>query len=888
MAEIKDILTRLKNYIDQEDNNEQTRAENAEEALNDKIEQEIADRTADVNAEEARAQEAESVLASDIATEETRASNEETRIEDKLDDYISSNNQALADEAAARAQADTNEETRAKAEELRIETKLDNRIDTEIQDRKDDVDAEELRATTAEVALNTRIDNLDVNLIGENGYYLKTIKQDDGKITATTEQIENEWGVLSHLRVPSSKLVKDTIDTEVTRATNKENVLETRIGTEESTRASEVTRLDTKIDNGSTALDTKIEAEKTRAMTKESQLEDKIGALDLPSTGIAGQYIRTVSQENGQLAADPVSFDVDFNNPSNNNAPTTKAINDRFALISEAGTTFDLTLNQSNYKITLALKNRNGFTLKSETIDLPLESVVVSGRYDDNTRQVILTLQDGSTISFSVADLIRGLQSEINEDNTLDSDLVDDSISTIHKFVTATEKAQITTNQNAIAAIKDGNIVDSFRDVEDELNKKVDKISGKGLSANDYTNEAVANVAANTSARHTHANKNLLDTYTQTEADLAAAVTNTHTHNNKQILDDTTASFTIAYKNQLDTTAVSVDYDHTKFYKTLPTGQGSDIVTVDTLSADLAAANTLSISGTHGSITAAQYSKLNKETIVIWEAPDHSGNVALHYSSLVNVDEPSYQGFYGLPFTDGMVTVLVTFKDDLTWEAIYDGAVAETTANRVSAFQNTPDNTHYPTEKLVKDNLDTKANLDAENIFTGKNTFSVPDVNSGLGFLITPSNPQNMRSKVSLYVKGPVVIENPSFDDESSTLICGSTRFEQLGDPGALHSQSVVFNIPARFDRYTLFKDASNAYVRTTLTISDESVNCDTSLSTISDFFWNTHKAYAVGDIIFYSRALYICEVTVSASSVGNMDPTADTTHWTRLFTNQA
>lgn len=192
MAEIKDILTRLKNYIDQEDNNEQTRAENTEEALNAKINQEIADRIADVNAEETRAQEAEAGLASDIATEETRASSEETRIEGKLDNYISSNNQALADEAAARVQADTNEETRAKAEELRIETKLDGRIDTEIQDRKNDVDAEELRATTAEAALNTRIDNLDVNLIGENGYYLKTIKQDDGKITATTEQIENE------------------------------------------------------------------------------------------------------------------------------------------------------------------------------------------------------------------------------------------------------------------------------------------------------------------------------------------------------------------------------------------------------------------------------------------------------------------------------------------------------------------------------------------------------------------------------------------------------------------------------------------------------------------------------------------------------------------------
>lgn len=36
--------------------------------------------------------------------------------------------------------------------------------------------------------------------------------------------------------------------------------------------------------------------------------------------------------------------------------------------------------------------------------------------------------------------------------------------------------------------------------------------------------------------------------------------------------------------------------------------------------------------------------------------------------------------------------------------------VIETTSNKVTAFQVVPDNTHYPSEKLVKDNLDLKAN----------------------------------------------------------------------------------------------------------------------------------------------------------------------------------
>jgi hypothetical protein len=39
-------------------------------------------------------------------------------------------------------------------------------------------------------------------------------------------------------------------------------------------------------------------------------------------------------------------------------------------------------------------------------IDLPLESVVVSGSYDSVTKKVILTLENGSTIEFSIADLV--------------------------------------------------------------------------------------------------------------------------------------------------------------------------------------------------------------------------------------------------------------------------------------------------------------------------------------------------------------------------------------------------------------------------------------------------------------------------------------------------
>lgn len=48
-------------------------------------------------------------------------------------------------------------------------------------------------------------------------------------------------------------------------------------------------------------------------------------------------------------------------------------------------------------------------------------------------------------------------------------------------------------------------------------------------------------ITGNTSIHHTHANKELLDSYTQTEADLANAVAKVHEHGNKTVLDGITS-----------------------------------------------------------------------------------------------------------------------------------------------------------------------------------------------------------------------------------------------------------------------------------------------------------------------------------------------------------
>lgn len=150
---------------------------------------------------------------------------------------------------------------------------------------------------------------------------------------------------------------------------------------------------------------------------------------------------------------------------------------------STTGHTIELSLDSTNYKITATLKNSSGTVINtSSPIDLPIESVVVSGAYDNVTKKVVLTLQNGSTIEFSVADLISGLQTEITAQNKLSSDLVDDTNHT-NKFVTASEKAQITTNANLISGLRTGSDLTNTLEFTKTVNQSWDYIIQNGLSS---------------------------------------------------------------------------------------------------------------------------------------------------------------------------------------------------------------------------------------------------------------------------------------------------------------------------------------------------------------------------------------------------------------------
>ncbi len=84
-----------------------------------------------------------------------------------------------------------------------------------------------------------------------------------------------------------------------------------------------------------------------------------------------------------------------------------------------SGHSLAISMDSTNYVMTISLLNMDGTVIDTKSIDFPLESVVVSGSYNNQTKEVQLTLQNGSVISFSVGDLVSGLVTE----NELETEL---------------------------------------------------------------------------------------------------------------------------------------------------------------------------------------------------------------------------------------------------------------------------------------------------------------------------------------------------------------------------------------------------------------------------------------------------------------------------------
>lgn len=101
-----------------------------------------------------------------------------------------------------------------------------------------------------------------------------------------------------------------------------------------------------------------------------------------------------------------------------------------YELKGKTGTNLGVSIDNTTYIMTIDLKNTAGDVISTGSVDLPLESMVIGASYDDSTKEIVLTLQSGEEVRFSVADLVSGLVSQ----STFDAKMNEISQEFNHKF----------------------------------------------------------------------------------------------------------------------------------------------------------------------------------------------------------------------------------------------------------------------------------------------------------------------------------------------------------------------------------------------------------------------------------------------------------------------
>jgi len=295
-----------KDYVDNKVGTDLTAAIQAEEdartqadaALQSLLDTEVADRIADVDAEEARALAAEAALSADLA-------DLQSYVDTTVDSAIATLTSDLADETAARIADVDAEEARALAAEAAlsadladlqsyVDTTVDSAIATLTSDLADetaariaDVDAEEARALAAEGVLQSNIDyeksRIDAILIGASAD-----ADNFAEIVALINSVDttNDTAFASYVLSNDAALADETaariadVDAEEARALAAEAALSTDLTDLQSyvdtTVDSAIATLTSDLADETAARIADVDAEETRALAAEGVLQSNI------------------------------------------------------------------------------------------------------------------------------------------------------------------------------------------------------------------------------------------------------------------------------------------------------------------------------------------------------------------------------------------------------------------------------------------------------------------------------------------------------------------------------------------------------------------------------------------------------------------------------------
>ena len=142
-----------------------------------------------------------------------------------------------------------------------------------------------------------------------------------------------------------------------------------------------------------------------------------------------------------------------------------------YSLISETGNKLSMSINPQTYVITLSLKDKNDNILSIQSVDLPLETMIISASYSNGI--LTFTLKNGQTLEVPISDLISGLVSTDTFNQAVQG--LSNRITTIENdYLKASDKTEL---QNQITSINSNLQEQSFN--LNLLDKNLEEIYSK-------------------------------------------------------------------------------------------------------------------------------------------------------------------------------------------------------------------------------------------------------------------------------------------------------------------------------------------------------------------------------------------------------------------------
>lgn len=170
--------------------------------------------------------------------------------------------------------------------------------------------------------------------------------------------------------------------------------------------------------------------------------------------------------------------------------------------ITKGGATSDVTLkgvvtvptyDADSRTLTMPYVDTDG-TSKSVVMALGKDMVVKSGIYDTSSKKIILTLTDGSTVEIPASALVdvytgettNSISVSVSSDNKISAD--------VRVSAKTGNTVQVITDEGEEGIYVPTQTFDDT-EIQTALANKVDKVTGKGLSTNDYTTEEKTKLA---------------------------------------------------------------------------------------------------------------------------------------------------------------------------------------------------------------------------------------------------------------------------------------------------------------------------------------------------------------------------------------------------------